>query len=140
MSDKYFLDTNIIVYSFDNNNPVKQGIAKKLISNALNHKGCISYQVAQEFLNVATGKFKTQLSIPESKVFINAVLAPLCEVFPSIEFYNSALQIKERWQYSFYDSLIITAALQAECTTLYSEDMQHDQAIGNLNIINPFKK
>ena len=138
MSDKYFLDTNIIVYSFDHNNPVKQSIAKKLISNALNHKGCISYQVVQEFLNVATGKFKTQLSLSESRIFLYFLLTPLCEVFPSIEFYSSALQIKERWRYSFYDSLIITAAMQAGCTTLYSEDMQHDQTIGDLNIVNPF--
>ena len=59
MRDKYFLDTSIFVYSFDKNFKEKQKIAQKLISNAVKSgKGVISYQIIQEFLNVATGKFK----------------------------------------------------------------------------------
>jgi len=52
---------------------------------------------------------------------------------------NVALDIAERYSFSHYDSLIIAAALQADCTTLYSEDMQHGQVIeGRISIINPF--
>ena len=74
----------------------------------------------------------------QSQIYLNDVLAPLCEIFPSIEFYSQALQIKERWQYSWYDSLIVTAALQANCTILYSEDMHHGHLINQLTITNPF--
>ena len=138
MSDKYFLDTNVIVYSFDPNTSDKQRIARGLISNALTGQGCISYQVVQEFFNVATRKFETPLSFQDCKIYLNEILAPLCEIFPSIDFFSQSLQIKERWQYSLYDSLIVTAALQANCTILYSEDMHHGQAINQLTISNPF--
>ena len=138
MNDKYFLDTNVIAYSFDPNISDKQHVARSLISNALTGQGCISYQVVQEFFNVATRKFETPLSLQDCKIYLNDVLAPLCEIFPSIEFYSQALQIKERWQYSLYDSLIVTAALQANCTILYSEDMHHGQVINQLTITNPF--
>lgn len=138
MNDKYFLDTNVIVYSFDPNFSNKQYIAQHLIRNALTGQGCISYQVVQEFFNVATRKFKTPLSLKDCKIYLNDVLEPLCEIFPSIEFYSHALQIREQRQYSLYDSLIITAALQSNCTILYSEDMQHGQDINQLTITNPF--
>ena len=134
MNDKYFLDTNIIVYSFESKEPEKQSIARTLIQDALSGVGCISYQVIQEFFNVATRKFETPLSFQDCNLYLRDALAPLCEIFPSIEFYSQALRIKEQCQFSLYDSLIVTAALQADCRTLYSEDMQHGQIINQLTI------
>ena len=140
MNDKFFLDTNVIVYSFDNDDPRKQRIARDLIRTALMHQqGCISYQVIQEFLNVATRKFSSPLSTRDCQVYLLDVLAPLCEIFPSFEFYSQALQIADRWQYSVYDALIIAAALHAGCKTLYSEDMQDGQKVNGLLIVNPFR-
>jgi predicted nucleic acid-binding protein len=139
MKDKYFLDTNIFVYSFNSGEKNKQKVSLELISNALDKQiGCISYQVVQEFLNVATRKFVKPLSIPDCRRYLNSVFDPLCVVYPSIELYNQALEISERWQYSFYDSLIITAAINSECSTLYTEDLRHGQKIKNLTIVNPF--
>ena len=92
----------------------------------------------QEFLNVATQKFQTPLKKQDCRKYISNVLDPLCEVFASIELYHTALEIQEGWQYSFYDSLIIAAALRANCRILYSEDLQHDQRIRELVIKNPF--
>jgi predicted nucleic acid-binding protein len=140
MNDKFFIDTNIFVYSFDRSEPVKCDIAKKLIAEALEYSGGItSFQVVQEFLNVALRKFTSPLTFPDCSKYLNFVLEPLCEVFPDIELYHSALDIMERWQYSFYDSLIISAALKGDCKILYSEDLQHEQKIENLIFINPFK-
>jgi predicted nucleic acid-binding protein len=65
-------------------------------------------------------------------------LEPLCEIHSSIQLYHQALDISERWRYSFYDALIISAALQSSCKILYSEDLQHDQNIHDIRIINPF--
>lgn len=139
MNDKFFLDTNIIVYSFDTANPEKQQKAQTLIAHALStHQGCISSQVIQEFINVVTRKFKTPLSINDCQIYLTKVLEPLCETFTSIELYHQALEIVNRWQYSFYDALIITAALNSGCAKLYSEDLQHGQVIQNLKINNPF--
>ncbi len=139
MSDKYFIDTNIVVYSFDPNDQRKQDIAQELIQNALQEQtGCISSQVIQEFLNVSTRKFKPPLSHPDSLRYLNTVLAPLCEVFTSLDLLRRTIEVSERWQYSLYDSMIITAALQANCAALYSEDLQHGQQIESLTIVNPF--
>jgi predicted nucleic acid-binding protein len=139
MNDKYFLDTNIFIYSFDSSNPKKQNTAHQLISNALSGDiGCISYQVIQEFLNVATQKFATPLMKRDCLTYITNILEPLIELLPSIELYKSALDIKEGWLYSFYDSLIIAAALRANCNILYTEDLQHEQKIREMVILNPF--
>jgi predicted nucleic acid-binding protein len=139
MSDKYFIDTNIFVYSFQRDEPEKQSVAQKLIRNALKEQtGCISSQVIQEFLNVATKKLNPPLSHQESLKYLDTVLAPLCEVFSSLELYHKTIEITERWKYTLYDSMIITAALQANCAVLYSEDLHHGQQIESLVITNPF--
>jgi len=139
MKDKYFIDTNIFVYSFDTQDIIKRDISRDLINWALKDQvGCISSQVIQEFINVATKKFNPPLSIQDSSKYLNSVFAQLVEIYPSVELYHKALEIFERWKYSFYDSLIITSALQTDCTILYSEDLQHGQKIQSLTIVNPF--
>lgn len=89
MKDKYFLDTNILIYSFDKRDRKKQNTAQKLISLALNtHRGIISTQVIQEFVNVATRKFVTPLTTSDCKSYIETILTPLCEIFPNIALYR----------------------------------------------------
>ncbi|MBN1181932.1 MAG: PIN domain-containing protein [Bacteroidales bacterium] len=139
MNGKYFIDTNIFVYTFDNKEPDKNKISNEIVAEALeNSTGIISYQVIQEFINVSIKKFASPLSFIDCQKYLNVVLEPLCEVFSSIELYHQALDVMERWQYSFYDSLIITAALKAQCKLLYSEDLRHDHKIQNITILNPF--
>jgi predicted nucleic acid-binding protein len=139
MSAKYFLDTNIFIYSFDPQYPDKRDVARILIKTALEDgTGCVSYQVVQEFLNVATRKFVEPLSIADASRYLTAVMEPLCETFSTVNLYRDGLEIMERWHYSFYDSLIIASAIASDCRILYTEDMQHGQKIGNLGIINPF--
>ncbi len=139
MKDKYFLDTNIFIYAFDSKNKEKRKLSNKLIKNALaSQKGCISYQVIQEFLNVSFRKFKKPLTLSDCQQYLNTILDPLCENYAGIGLFMKALEISERWQYSFYDSLIICAALNSKCKILYSEDLQHGQVIQELEIINPF--
>ena len=139
MKDKYFLDTNILIYSFDSSQLIKQQKAGQLIHLALvESKGCISYQVLQEFINVATRKFVVPLSASDCRRYLDLVIDPLCQVFANIDLYHHALDLMQRWHYSFYDSLIIAAALQADCRILYSEDLQHGQSINSLTIVNPF--
>ena len=139
MSGRFFLDTNILVYTFDAREPAKQTTATTLVEEALRHqRGIISSQVVQEFLNVATRKFEQPLTHADCQVYLDQVLAPLCEVFPSIELYRKALKVAERWRYSLYDALILAAGLEEGCLTLYSEDLHHGQQIENLTIVNPF--
>jgi predicted nucleic acid-binding protein len=139
MSDKYFIDTNIFIYSFDTKNEIKRETAQNLIALALEKgTGIISYQVVQEFLSAATRKFAVPLRLKDAQKYLDIVLEPLCEVFSSTELYHQALEIAEEWRFSFYDALIVAAALQAECEVLYSEDMQDNQKIRGVTILNPF--
>ena len=139
MNDKYFIDTNIFVYTFDKTDKKKRQTANALIKKALSdHLGCISFQVIQEFINVSTRKFEKPLSISDCQKYLRTVLTPLCEVFSSLDLYYRSLDIMERWRYSFYDSLIISAALQAKCNLLYSENLQHEHKIESITIRNPF--
>ncbi len=134
-----FIDTNIFVYSFDQTDLAKQARAQALIGSALAHQSaCISYQVMQEFLNVATRKFKNKLSGPDAKKYLTLVLQPLCKIYPDAALFSAALDIADRWQYSFYDSLILAAANRAGVNIVYSEDLQHGQTIGRVRIVNPF--
>ena len=140
MKDKHFLDTSIFVYSFDSSELEKKNIARDLIQNALKEQvGCISSQVIQEFLNVSSKKFDPPLAPQDSLKYLNSVLAPLCEIFTSIELYRKTIEISERWKYTFYDSMIVTAAIQTNCSILYSEDLQHGQIVQDVTVINPFK-
>jgi predicted nucleic acid-binding protein len=135
----YFLDTNILVYSFDPGSPAKQATARRLIKEALaTQRGMISTQVVQEFLNVALRKFARPLSVSESREYLRTVLLPLCHHYPSGAFYDRAVLLREETGLSFYDALIVTAAQESGCAALFTEDLQHGQVIGTLSVVNPF--
>ena len=139
MNDKFFLDTNILVYTFDDEDLGKRDRARALVAEALSgSRGIVSYQVIQEFLNAALRKFAKPLTAADAERYLTVVLEPLCAVFAGFDLYHQAIDIAERWKYSFFDSLIIASALQAGCTVLYSEDLQHGRKIGGLRILDPF--
>jgi predicted nucleic acid-binding protein len=139
MNVKYFIDTNIIVYGFDDRQPDKKARSLSLITDALQTgNGVISWQVVQEFLNVATRKFKVPLKPEDAKLYLQKVLHPLCQVFPDLEIYQDALDLQVKTNYSFYDSLILAGAMREGCTILYSEDLQDGYQVDGLRIVNPF--
>ena len=135
-----FLDTNVFVYAFLSGEPLKQAKAVQLIEASLGSgQGCVSYQVIQEFANVARKKFAVPMAVADCKAFIDAAMQPMNHVASSTELVYSALDLQDELRYSFYDSLVIAAALQAGATILYSEDLQHWQQVrGLLRIVNPF--
>jgi predicted nucleic acid-binding protein len=140
MNAKYFIDTNIFVYSFDNRQPSKKERAMALIQEALKTgAGIISTQVIQEFLNVATQKFAIPMKIEGAKTYLRLVLNPLCQIYPSLALYESCLEIQAETKYSFYDSLIIAAAVQGRCDVLYSEDLQDGREVRGVKFVNPYQ-
>jgi predicted nucleic acid-binding protein len=141
MSGRFFIDTNIFVYSFDPKNPAKQKKAQKLIETALAEEtGFISSQVIQEFLNVALRKFEIPLSLHEAKAYLQNTLLPLCDVYPTSEIYSSALDIREEARIGFYDALMVASAAAGEASLFYSEDLQSGRRLAGLTIRNPFQK
>ncbi len=139
MSAEYFIDTNVLIYSFDDLAPPKQAIAQELIAGALARgHGAISWQVIQEFLNVALHRWEVPMNLTDAQAYLSSTLEPLCQVFPSPTLWQSALSLQLQSQYRFYDSLIVASALQCGARILYSEDLQHERRFGTLEICNPF--
>lgn len=139
MSGRFFLDTNVFVYSFDAVDTPKARRAGKLIRDAVSTgKGVVSYQVVQEFLNVALRKFARPMAPAEAEQYLATVFRPLLAVESSPALFMEALRVASRYRLSWYDSLIVAAAIQANCSTLLSEDLQHGLRIGDLRVENPF--
>lgn len=139
MSAVDFFDTNIFIYLIDDADPGKQATAENLVTLAMaENSACISFQVVQETLHVLTRKFAHCVPPDIAVEILKHTLLPFWQVQPSVALYSRALSIQDRYRYSFYDSLVIAAALEAGCTRLYSEDMQHGQQIDGLTIENPF--
>ena len=137
MSADDFLDTNVFVYLFDEADESKRRQAEILVNNVLVRRtGCISFQVVQETLNVLNRR--TETPVDQLREFLDDILVPLWQVNPTASLYRNAISLQGRHGFSFYDSLIVAAALEAGCTRLYSEDLQHGQRIQGLTIVNPF--
>ena len=139
MSGRFFLDTNIFVYSFDASAPKKAAQATRLIRKGIETRGgIVSYQVVQEFFNVALRRFANPMTVSEAEQYLGTVFRPLLAVHSSQSLYGEALRLKRRYSLSWYDSLVVAAAMESECSILYSEDMQAGLQIRTLRIANPF--
>lgn len=126
-----FFDSNLLIYvaAFDAR---RTPIAEKLFMGG----GIVSVQVLNEVANVCAKK----LHMPPSEIFhALETIRSYCTVVPlTDELPTLALSIMQRYQFSYYDSLIVASALAADCTQLYTEDLQHGQKIGKLRIVDPF--
>lgn len=139
MIGRFFLDTNIFVYTFDSSAPSKAAIATELVRRAIKTKtGVVSYQVVQEFFNVAMRRFESPMIASEADQYLAATFRPLLAVHSSPALFSEALRLGSKFRLSWYDSIIVAAAIEAQCDTLYSEDLQHSQRIDSVTITNPF--
>ena len=137
MSADDFLDSNVFVYMLDESDAAKRRQAEMLVNGSLTQgTGCISFQVVQETMNVLIHKLGFQSE--DARQALERFLVPLWQVNPTAALYQSAISLQGRYGFSFYDSLIVAAALEAGCTRLYSEDLQHGQQIQRMTIMNPF--
>ena len=126
-----FVDSNVLLYLLSSDER-KRSISKRLLDSEVT----ISVQVLNEIVNVARRKQGRDWA--EIGDFVDDLL-PLIAVIPlTIEIHRSGREIASRYSFAFYDSLIIAAAIEASCTTLFSEDLHHSQKIGELTIVNPF--
>jgi predicted nucleic acid-binding protein len=138
MSARFFLDTNIFVSTFDTKAPAKAKRAARLIRQAADTgEGVVSYQVVQEFFNVAFRRFSRPMNVAEAEQYLITVFRPLLAVHSSPTLYVEALRVSGKYRLSWYDSLIVAAALQSQCGVLYS-DLQNEQELEGLRIENPF--
>ncbi len=131
-----FLDTNILVYSVDGKDPVKQGIARKILIEALvSREYLISAQVLNEFSNIALLKLK--MSIQEVRRFVE-IFGQINVVSIDRSWTDKALSLKEKFGTQFFDSLLLVAAEENGCDTILTEDLNDGQMYGSVKAIDPF--
>jgi predicted nucleic acid-binding protein len=139
MKDRFFLDTNIFAYSFDSSASAKQERARDLILRGITtRKAVVSYQVVQEFFNLALRKFSRPMNVAEAEQYLLTVFQPLLAVQSSHTLFSQALRLEDKHRLSWYDALIVAAAVEGQCSILYSEDMHDGHRFGDLQIKNPF--
>ena len=133
-ADRIFVDTNILIYAFTSDEPDKQNKTLEFINNC---QPVISTQVLKEFSNVLLKK--GNVSHETLKETIGDIIEISNVVNEDLALILHSIDIHERYKLSFYDSLIIAAAVHSQCQVLLSEDMQDGQIIeGRLKIVSPF--
>ena len=137
MKDRCFIDTNILIYPFDNSNSSKQKAYSTFLTQILvNAEPVISTQTLGEFFNVVVRK----LNFPKQDAMFE--VQKLTETFPVYEIKTEnvlhAMQISNATQFSYWESLILAMAIHTGCSVLYSEDLSNGQEIEGIKIVNPF--
>ena len=136
MSVRSFIDTNVLVYTDDEDYPDKQRTAVALVGRCRREKkGVISGQILQEYFSVATRKLKIPAEKARRKIDF---FARFQVVLINVEDIMAAIDLHHLNGFSFWDSLVIRAALRSGCGVLYSEDLQAGQRFEGLEIVNPF--
>jgi predicted nucleic acid-binding protein len=139
MSDKVFIDTNIFVYAklITDKDKTKHLLARSFLES-LQNGVVVSTQVLSEFASVLIKHriLDNDIQVAISAIAENSVVSPV-----SLNTLKEAWKIKTRYQFSYWDSLIVASALENQCTTLFTEDLQHNQVIEEkLCIKNPFQE
>ena len=130
------LDTNLLVYADSADEPVKQRLAIDLIKqHRAARTAVLSTQVLQEFVNVALRKLRLPPALIRARL---GFYAGFEMVSATAELMTGALDLHVLHSFSFYDALILQAAIASGCQQLLSEDMQHGATFGGVRIVNPF--
>jgi len=133
-----FFDTNVLVYMFDADHPVKKDIAERVFfQSARQREALLSTQVLQEFFVAVTRKLGTPLTEAEAEMAVRDFSA-LEVVASDSELVLDAIAHSRRYRLSLWDSLIIQAALRGGAEVLYTEDLQNGQVFEDLTVRNPF--
>jgi len=132
--DLVFVDSNVVIYAYSRTEKDKQAKASDILTN---YDCLVSTQVLNEYCNVCIKK--NFISISDIQRDINEILNNCGLYIVNETTISKSLFVRNRYGFSYYDSLIVASALECECSVLFSEDMQHGQIIENkLKIVNPF--
>jgi predicted nucleic acid-binding protein len=134
-----FVDTNILVYAEDRDAKTKHEVARDLNVQLWDDRaGVLSVQVLQEFYVTVTRKLKKPLSNPKALEVVEEYLT-WNVVENTGKLLTTAIELQHKAQLSFWDAMVVQAAIDAQCDTLYSEDLNAGQRFGSLVIVNPFE-
>ena len=135
---KAFVDTNVLVYAYDRAAGAKRDLARDLLEALWNEgRGVLSTQVLQEFYVNVRRKTTPSVSQEEARALVADYLAwdPIVNDGAAV---LEAVDASHRYRLSLWDALIVVAARRGEASVLYSEDLDHGQTFGSVQVLNPF--
>jgi predicted nucleic acid-binding protein len=136
MTDRAFVDTNVLVYSVDDADLHKRDVARALLVHRVDEL-VVSAQVLSEFYVVVTRKLAQPMSGEDAAAAVSE-LSKLPVVPNDATLVRDAIALSREGQLSFWDAQIVAAARTAGCETLYTEDLASDTTIAGVRILNPF--
>jgi len=137
MSDRTFVDTNVLIYAHDVDATAKHDVARGVLRELWNTRtGVLSMQVLQEFYVNVTRKIASPLSKDAARMVVNSYSIWCIETTPAE--ITAAFRIEDESQIGFWDALIVASAAKSGATRLFSEDLNHQQTIGGIRVENPF--
>lgn len=139
MSDKVFLDANILIYAHDKDSGEKHSIALAIVKDLWEKRtGVLSNQVLQEFYVGVTRKIQKPIAKSEAREILRAYICWSIKEIAPISIVR-ATEIEEKHRISFWDALVIVAAYETKCEKILTEDLHSGQIIEGVLIENPFK-
>ena len=138
MTDKTFIDTNILVYAYDTDEPVKQVQAREILKQGIEDETAVlSVQVIGEFFTVVTKRIPNPLSAEEAEQVLDLLgILPIIEL--DFRMVRHAIDMHRRYGIAYWDALIVAAAHRAECTRILTEDFNTGQSYEGITVVNPF--
>jgi|SRR5579862_5376193 len=137
MSDKTFIDTNVLVYAYDLEAGEKNRIANEILDRLWDERSAVlSVQVLQEFYVNITRKIRTPLIREQGRVVVSQYTRWCVGIEPSD--IQSAFRVEEQYRINFWDALIVSSALKSGATRILTEDLNSGERIAGILIANPF--
>ena len=138
MSDKAFIDTNILVYAHDRGSGRRHEAARSLVEELWRDRnGVLSTQVLQEFYVSVRRKASRPMPASEARRLLRDYLAWEVVVNDGASILD-AVELERRYKISFWDALIVQAAAASRTSVLYSEDLSHESRYSGVTVLNPF--
>ena len=139
MTERVFVDTNVLVYAEDRDAGEKHETARRLVLDLWDRQaGVLSVQVLQEFYVTVTRKMPRPLSAEAAGAIVDQYLT-WSLVENTGELLQRAIALSRDAGLSFWDALVVGAAQHADCIALMTEDLSHGQRFGRLEVCNPFR-
>jgi len=137
MTERVFIDSNIFIYAYTGDDDQKHTISRDLLRyHVSNNDIILSVQILNEFYSVMS---RYNYPHDEIKICLNEIIGQVKVMPLTLGTFKQCIIIKEKYGYSWWDSLVLASAIENDCKILYSEDMQSNQIIENrLMIVNPF--
>jgi len=137
MIEKIFIDTNIFIYAYTKDCENKNKVSCDLLRDNVSRENIfVSVQILNEFYSIMA---KYKYSHNQIEYYLKEIIGQVNVISLDLETVENCLKIKEKYRFSWWDSLVLSSALESNCSILYSEDLQHGQTVENsLKIVNPF--